>query len=1307
MASAEATLSVGDVAAMNDAELAQFMQKHRLPDGDYDLPVHGWDKLSRDERSRLAERLEAQKRSLAQSPTACSRPLDLDDLDARLRQVSPRKSFSLRPETQAIDRSRSPTPPIDRTRLETEAYHELVNVGGRPLYPIALIQDVYRDPDNYAEILRPWQETLTQIRAEGVFQRQLQRWQDFRKWQDDNRASGWDVQQSLRERQRRLCRERGCRGLRDYAEAVKRRLARHGFTQPFELDEDPKKQDKLTTWIEYLNYEYWWLDKYAGDVERLEPEHDRLWQELANDKVLRPHETKEFVRTTASPMERQNEEDMARKVVQRAESEAKRIYVLTQEDPKRFGMPRAKRISMLRVGSEKLLAVKRQFEQIRGRNNRIGEFIRGTFGYAGARRNAARHRILVQWVLDQIPLVKAEMEQSKVNRSKHEGGRRAKRRLAIGEDFPEKQPTRRVRLGLGEPRLAVAKASSEATETQLEPRIVMDREAAEGSRPGNLTASYPSQDVAQAMSQGPRRSARIAARRDASGVALQPHIAELRSRSRSDATVARPLRHGSPVGDVKGHTLLCEKGADVNAKGAEGITASREASLFGFDTIVQFLLNQDAQIDMRNDDGDTALHLASATGHTAIVERLLEKGADVNGRGKHKDSDHCLSAPDTAQAPLPLATATICSELNVNQSQGNDSATQLAMAGEGIQELREDVTSTSIFVEELDKQVGQILLSYASRSNQRTPLPTASGFKAINGGQGYRASATNLDHGLRSRLEKFKAHLGGFRNNLANLENRLKRLEVQQSARRNSPTGSGQREADHGSRCSSRQPANTADEQAHEAQDDHTKQEVQVSRPSPASHDPFTDSAAIAEVRPPKDAVTSEHTTESVTAQSRQVSANQPPQLITGDDPDITMAEGGNQPEHAAMVKPSKDHTSSQIHSTRDNDIVTANHSSQLLTPAQDRQEPGAGTPQLHLAGNHDDDDGTLSSDQDAAMIAERLMESADIAMTARGATTNPAVTLPITPVSVSDGQEDTTMADSQAGTPRSVQPPATPGAQGDVVMVEPQATSPQAQPRPAEDKSVSHTITPDGDTAGTRATAVEADSASRVGIITENKPPPLPASPESPRSLFHATLSPADMGGNLTLKLAEMDANNMPQKLSVPPHAKPDLDWSAFTQELRRPTVEEVRTKGCGRLRRHKDTTDQLAKELDMDSVELKGHLEDGRLWNSLCAYLPTSILKTYAALASLFTNGVIEEAPMPVENLVEAILSGNVIKQFVEAAKYSQRLRNDRQRKPLSELEIDPGNPDFRPPALRGRHMSKCDKICHRHDQFLLIKG
>ncbi|KAL2877654.1 hypothetical protein SGCOL_006991 [Colletotrichum sp. CLE4] len=603
MASSEAETArvfVVDIAIMSDAELAHFMQKHRLPNGDYDLPVDGWDELSRDDRSRLAGRLEAQKPSAGLSPTACSRPLDLDDLDARLRRVSPNESFLSRQQTGPEAQSKSPTPPYDPTELETDTYHELVRTGGRPLYPIELIKDVQRQPDNYAEMLRPWQEFLTQVRAEGIFQRQLQRWQDFRKWQNDNRdrqdedggfpayverqkyivqrdwsrrtraerlaeieanpsclQSDWEDEQGERERQRRLCREHGCRGFCDYINSVKRRLASHDFMQPFDLDEDPTKQDRLTTWIEYLNYECWWLDKCISDIQRLKPEHDKLWQELVEKEILKPHETKEFIRTDTSGMEAELEEHQARKAVQRAESEARKIFTTTQENPDRARIPKAKRISLLKCGTEKLLAAKRRFEQIQSRNDRITEFIRATFNYDEAQRDAARQRILVQWVLDQVPLIEAETESSKSNRVEPGARKGTKRQRTIDEVTPDRQASKRVKFNFLETTPVYVRASSGAIDMQSGSGSLMCQ-AAQDAQSDRFTAcdSQQENDV-DAMPRGIRRSARIAAHRNASKKAVESRHT---SRSKAIATAAQAVRQTSPVGNATDHTAETSTG---------------------------------------------------------------------------------------------------------------------------------------------------------------------------------------------------------------------------------------------------------------------------------------------------------------------------------------------------------------------------------------------------------------------------------------------------------------------------------------------------------------------------------------------------------------------------------------------------------------------------------------------------------------------------------------------------------------------------------------------------------------------------
>lgn len=60
MASFEPTspeLSARDVLAFSDAELVQFMEQNRRPDGGFDLDVAGWDSLPKDQREKLAERL--------------------------------------------------------------------------------------------------------------------------------------------------------------------------------------------------------------------------------------------------------------------------------------------------------------------------------------------------------------------------------------------------------------------------------------------------------------------------------------------------------------------------------------------------------------------------------------------------------------------------------------------------------------------------------------------------------------------------------------------------------------------------------------------------------------------------------------------------------------------------------------------------------------------------------------------------------------------------------------------------------------------------------------------------------------------------------------------------------------------------------------------------------------------------------------------------------------------------------------------------------------------------------------------------
>lgn len=64
-------LSVHNISAFSDSELAHFMEKHRTANGDFVLPVDGWDKLLEDERNRLAERLKYVYPSFSRFVGAC------------------------------------------------------------------------------------------------------------------------------------------------------------------------------------------------------------------------------------------------------------------------------------------------------------------------------------------------------------------------------------------------------------------------------------------------------------------------------------------------------------------------------------------------------------------------------------------------------------------------------------------------------------------------------------------------------------------------------------------------------------------------------------------------------------------------------------------------------------------------------------------------------------------------------------------------------------------------------------------------------------------------------------------------------------------------------------------------------------------------------------------------------------------------------------------------------------------------------------------------------------------------------------
>ena len=90
------------------------------------------------------------------------------------------------------ERFRTLTPP-SAEEYEIEAYNTLVSEGGRPVYPISLLEEVSQNPGKHHEMLQPWLNYPNTSPTEWeVFRNQRRSWREFRQWQKYNRGDFGD-----------------------------------------------------------------------------------------------------------------------------------------------------------------------------------------------------------------------------------------------------------------------------------------------------------------------------------------------------------------------------------------------------------------------------------------------------------------------------------------------------------------------------------------------------------------------------------------------------------------------------------------------------------------------------------------------------------------------------------------------------------------------------------------------------------------------------------------------------------------------------------------------------------------------------------------------------------------------------------------------------------------------------------------------------------------------------------------------------------------------------------------------------------
>ncbi|KAF2014251.1 hypothetical protein BU24DRAFT_212315 [Aaosphaeria arxii CBS 175.79] len=213
-------------------------------------------------------------------------------------------------------------------KLKAIADHtELVLDGSRPICPVNDVLQIMHEPTaNHKPFLPFLRQRSRKFEAKDtkyVFDDQLCRWWEFRKWQWVNRGATGDEgfleyltsnrrRDTLRGELKKVCRdsyEESVRnwwefmskdrlleeqGFHAYQEAVKRNLAPFNFDN-LQLMEDPRKQTQWTTWLEYLNYEQWWLGKCVPAVEREEWQNHQAWERfLEATRSLPPFSEKEL-----------------------------------------------------------------------------------------------------------------------------------------------------------------------------------------------------------------------------------------------------------------------------------------------------------------------------------------------------------------------------------------------------------------------------------------------------------------------------------------------------------------------------------------------------------------------------------------------------------------------------------------------------------------------------------------------------------------------------------------------------------------------------------------------------------------------------------------------------------------------------------------------------------------------------------------------------------------------------------------------------------------------------------------------------
>lgn len=291
----------------------------------------------------------------------------------------------------------------------TMYYNKLIENGGRPSHPISLGDNGARNSEEYREILSYWKSPSHRYDW-MVFMDQCGAWSEFREAQRRMRIDG-----PLEEGKYYPPGPAKPGRFAGYRRTLRKRLARYGFKQSFQLNVDSDRQDKLTTWMEYLSFKYVPYESRVNVMKSLQQQHDEAWKKLVDSKVLKPSETEESFGyfLILQMLHEINEAENA------LESATLSVKLLEKQLSKAQSAGLSER-SLLQTEQKlseatSILAVaKKSVEHRRRRDELIRGFMGQTMEYGSAKDDSARRGKLLRWILRQIPLIERELNAAKV-----------------------------------------------------------------------------------------------------------------------------------------------------------------------------------------------------------------------------------------------------------------------------------------------------------------------------------------------------------------------------------------------------------------------------------------------------------------------------------------------------------------------------------------------------------------------------------------------------------------------------------------------------------------------------------------------------------------------------------------------------------------------------------------------------------------------------------------------------------------------------------------------------------------------------